>query len=61
MKKQILYVALDDLTEADEDTRLRYILDTDKITEAARLRYRKLLNEMVEKAANTIGIFFESA
>ena len=50
MKKAILLEALDLLINMDEDRVVRLITNNDNPTQAAILRYRKLINEMHDKA-----------
>lgn len=54
MKKHILLEALDILINMDEDRVVRLITNNDNPSKAVILRYRKLINEMHEKAESKI-------
>ena len=54
MKKEILFEALDNLINMDEDRVVRLITDNDNPTQAVILRYRKVINEMHDKAQEAL-------
>ncbi len=54
MKKAILFEALDLLINMNEERVVRLITDNDNPTQAVILRYRKLINEMHDKAQQAL-------
>ena len=57
MKKWILYYAMDELAEKDEQLILPLMLDQDynEISKASIDRYRQLLMKMLDKASEAVG------